>query len=212
MSWCRTWYFSNDDTWARRSSSFLFFLPSKLRSEGIWLLIWAISFFSWSDSTLQIVLSSVLQGFDAEEMVGFDPGAQGAAPSAEEAALAGSAAGLVTRALISPLDVLKIRFQVMPYTYLVLFIIVQYVLQYCILHSCHSSRLNLYLQGNQRESTGDFSRRSAASDQKRVSLLFGRATSQHSCSPYATVPSRFVQWRRFEASLSKQGNCLDVNE
>ncbi|XP_075880275.1 mitochondrial thiamine pyrophosphate carrier [Nelusetta ayraudi] len=44
-------------------------------------------------------------------MVGYDPGAQGAAPSAEEAALAGSAAGMVTRAIISPLDVLKIRFQ-----------------------------------------------------------------------------------------------------
>lgn len=47
-------------------------------------------------------------------MVGFVPGAQGPAPSAQEAALAGSAAGLVTRALISPLDVLKIRFQVKP--------------------------------------------------------------------------------------------------
>lgn len=45
-------------------------------------------------------------------MVGFDPRAQAAAPSPEEAALAGSAAGMVTRALISPLDVLKIRFQV----------------------------------------------------------------------------------------------------
>ncbi|KAI3359249.1 hypothetical protein L3Q82_002769 [Scortum barcoo] len=45
------------------------------------------------------------------DMVGFDPGAQGAALSPEEAALAGSAAGMVTRALISPLDVLKIRFQ-----------------------------------------------------------------------------------------------------
>ncbi|XP_059203504.1 mitochondrial thiamine pyrophosphate carrier [Centropristis striata] len=44
-------------------------------------------------------------------MVGYDPGAQGAALSPEEAALAGSAAGMVTRALISPLDVLKIRFQ-----------------------------------------------------------------------------------------------------
>ncbi|KAM9346009.1 mitochondrial thiamine pyrophosphate carrier [Symphorus nematophorus] len=44
-------------------------------------------------------------------MVGYDPGAQGAAPPPEEAALAGSAAGMVTRALISPLDVLKIRFQ-----------------------------------------------------------------------------------------------------
>lgn len=44
-------------------------------------------------------------------MVGYDPGAQGVALAPEEAALAGSAAGMVTRALISPLDVLKIRFQ-----------------------------------------------------------------------------------------------------
>ncbi|XP_019958381.1 mitochondrial thiamine pyrophosphate carrier [Paralichthys olivaceus] len=44
-------------------------------------------------------------------MVGFDPGAPGAALPPEEAALAGSAAGMVTRALISPLDVIKIRFQ-----------------------------------------------------------------------------------------------------
>ncbi|XP_071768446.1 mitochondrial thiamine pyrophosphate carrier [Centroberyx gerrardi] len=44
-------------------------------------------------------------------MVGYDPGAQGAALSPEEAALAGSCAGMVTRALVSPFDVIKIRFQ-----------------------------------------------------------------------------------------------------
>ncbi|KAI1884071.1 hypothetical protein AGOR_G00222610 [Albula goreensis] len=44
-------------------------------------------------------------------MVGYDPGAQSRALSPEEAALAGSVAGMVTRALISPLDVIKIRFQ-----------------------------------------------------------------------------------------------------
>ena len=46
-------------------------------------------------------------------MVGYDPGAQGSALSSQEAALAGSAAGMVTRALVSPFDVIKIRFQVM---------------------------------------------------------------------------------------------------
>ena len=45
-------------------------------------------------------------------MVGFDPGAQSPSLAPEQAALAGSAAGMVTRALISPLDVIKIRFQV----------------------------------------------------------------------------------------------------
>lgn len=49
------------------------------------------------------------------DMVGYDPGAQGTALSSKEAALAGSAAGMVTRALISPFDVIKIRFQVMVY-------------------------------------------------------------------------------------------------
>ncbi|XP_038132610.1 mitochondrial thiamine pyrophosphate carrier [Cyprinodon tularosa] len=44
-------------------------------------------------------------------MVGYDPRAQNAAPSPNEAALAGSAAGMVSRALISPFDVIKIRFQ-----------------------------------------------------------------------------------------------------
>uniref|UniRef100_A0A3Q3BPI1 Mitochondrial thiamine pyrophosphate carrier n=1 Tax=Kryptolebias marmoratus TaxID=37003 RepID=A0A3Q3BPI1_KRYMA len=44
-------------------------------------------------------------------MVGYDPQAQNAAPTPQEAALAGSAAGIATRALISPIDVIKIRFQ-----------------------------------------------------------------------------------------------------
>ncbi|XP_034046954.1 mitochondrial thiamine pyrophosphate carrier [Thalassophryne amazonica] len=44
-------------------------------------------------------------------MVGYVPGTQGSALSPQEAALSGSAAGMVTRAIISPLDVIKIRFQ-----------------------------------------------------------------------------------------------------
>ncbi|XP_051995567.1 mitochondrial thiamine pyrophosphate carrier [Xyrauchen texanus] len=44
-------------------------------------------------------------------MVGYDPNSPGVALTPEEAALAGSAAGMVTRAIISPLDVIKIRFQ-----------------------------------------------------------------------------------------------------
>ncbi|KPP69946.1 mitochondrial thiamine pyrophosphate carrier-like [Scleropages formosus] len=44
-------------------------------------------------------------------MVGFDPNSKSGALSAETAALAGSASGMVTRAMISPFDVIKIRFQ-----------------------------------------------------------------------------------------------------
>ncbi|XP_054615641.1 mitochondrial thiamine pyrophosphate carrier isoform X2 [Dunckerocampus dactyliophorus] len=50
-------------------------------------------------------------GRGLRDMVGYDPRAQGAPLTAEEAALAGSAAGIVTRALVSPFDVIKIRFQ-----------------------------------------------------------------------------------------------------
>lgn len=45
-------------------------------------------------------------------MVGYDPRADGRNVSNFEVAVAGSVSGLVTRALISPLDVIKIRFQV----------------------------------------------------------------------------------------------------
>ncbi|XP_054834856.1 mitochondrial thiamine pyrophosphate carrier [Eublepharis macularius] len=44
-------------------------------------------------------------------MVGYDPDSQCTSLSAVEIAAAGSASGLVTRALIGPFDVLKIRFQ-----------------------------------------------------------------------------------------------------
>uniref|UniRef100_A0A1A8QQF2 Mitochondrial thiamine pyrophosphate carrier n=1 Tax=Nothobranchius rachovii TaxID=451742 RepID=A0A1A8QQF2_9TELE len=44
-------------------------------------------------------------------MVGYDPRAQNEATTPGEAAIAGSAAGLATRAIISPFDVIKIRFQ-----------------------------------------------------------------------------------------------------
>ncbi|KAG9473652.1 mitochondrial thiamine pyrophosphate carrier [Eleutherodactylus coqui] len=44
-------------------------------------------------------------------MVGYDPGSEGRILSATEVATAGSLSGLVTRAAISPLDVIKIRFQ-----------------------------------------------------------------------------------------------------
>lgn len=45
-------------------------------------------------------------------MVGYDPKADDRSISKFEVAAAGSVSGLVTRALISPLDVIKIRFQV----------------------------------------------------------------------------------------------------
>ncbi|XP_028824443.1 mitochondrial thiamine pyrophosphate carrier isoform X2 [Denticeps clupeoides] len=44
-------------------------------------------------------------------MVGYNPASEEAPITAKEAAAAGSAAGMVTRAMISPLDVIKIRFQ-----------------------------------------------------------------------------------------------------
>lgn len=44
-------------------------------------------------------------------MVGYDPRADGRNISKFEVAMAGSVSGLVTRALVSPLDVIKIRFQ-----------------------------------------------------------------------------------------------------
>lgn len=45
-------------------------------------------------------------------MVGYDPKADDRSISKLEVAVSGSVSGLVTRALISPLDVIKIRFQV----------------------------------------------------------------------------------------------------
>lgn len=48
-------------------------------------------------------------------MVGYDPRAKDLAPTPQEAVIAGSSAGMVTRALISPFDVIKIRFQVTVY-------------------------------------------------------------------------------------------------
>ncbi|MGH0189461.1 UNVERIFIED_CONTAM: hypothetical protein FKN15_035754 [Acipenser sinensis] len=44
-------------------------------------------------------------------MVGYDPRAEGPVLSTTEIAAAGSVAGMVTRAMISPLDLIKIRFQ-----------------------------------------------------------------------------------------------------
>uniref|UniRef100_A0A8C5WGL4 Mitochondrial thiamine pyrophosphate carrier n=1 Tax=Leptobrachium leishanense TaxID=445787 RepID=A0A8C5WGL4_9ANUR len=46
-----------------------------------------------------------------QRMVGFDPGSGGQPLATTEVAIAGSLSGLVTRVMISPLDVLKIRFQ-----------------------------------------------------------------------------------------------------
>lgn len=45
-------------------------------------------------------------------MVGYDAKAEARSNSKLEVAVAGSVSGFVTRALISPLDVIKIRFQV----------------------------------------------------------------------------------------------------
>lgn len=45
-------------------------------------------------------------------MVGYDPKADGRSISSFEVAVAGSVSGLVTRVMVSPLDVIKIRFQV----------------------------------------------------------------------------------------------------
>uniref|UniRef100_A0A7N5JFW7 Solute carrier family 25 member 19 n=1 Tax=Ailuropoda melanoleuca TaxID=9646 RepID=A0A7N5JFW7_AILME len=44
-------------------------------------------------------------------MVGYDPKADGRSISSFEVAVAGSVSGLVTRVMVSPLDVIKIRFQ-----------------------------------------------------------------------------------------------------
>lgn len=44
-------------------------------------------------------------------MVGYDPEAEGRVLTNVQVAMAGSLAGLITRALISPVDVIKIRFQ-----------------------------------------------------------------------------------------------------
>lgn len=44
-------------------------------------------------------------------MVGFDPAAKSESLAPEDAALAGSLSGFVTRAIISPFDIIKIRFQ-----------------------------------------------------------------------------------------------------
>ncbi|KAL4657944.1 mitochondrial thiamine pyrophosphate carrier [Arapaima gigas] len=74
-------------------------LPRRARQSSV-----VNSIFSW-------VLSCPLHLGNGTAMVGFDPGSKSGAQSAETAALAGSASGLVTRAMISPLDVVKIRFQ-----------------------------------------------------------------------------------------------------
>ncbi|XP_075033951.1 mitochondrial thiamine pyrophosphate carrier [Mixophyes fleayi] len=50
-------------------------------------------------------------GGSRRRMVGYDPGSRECRLSVTEVATAGSLSGLVTRAVISPLDVIKIRFQ-----------------------------------------------------------------------------------------------------
>ena len=46
-----------------------------------------------------------------EEMVGFDPGRKEKSISSTQCGVCGSVSGLVTRLVVQPLDVLKIRFQ-----------------------------------------------------------------------------------------------------
>lgn len=135
-------------------------------------------------------------------MVGYNPDAQGAGPSPKEAALAGSAAGMVTRALISPLDVLKIRFQV-NIVYLKTVIIHGFygdlmwpqVLQQLSSDFPHSSRLSLCPRSTQRDGTGECVRPPAVYFQRRASPLFGKATSRRSSFPSATALSRSVKGR-----------------
>lgn len=49
--------------------------------------------------------------FTEEMVVGFDPGRKEKSVSSLQCGLCGSVSGLVTRVVVQPLDVLKIRFQ-----------------------------------------------------------------------------------------------------
>lgn len=46
-----------------------------------------------------------------EEMVGFDPGRKEKSVSSLQCGLCGAVSGVITRVVVQPLDVLKIRFQ-----------------------------------------------------------------------------------------------------